>query len=106
MSSGTKTGEEMMLKNKIAVIYGAGGAIGGAVARAFAREGAKVFLTGRRQAPVEAVAQEINLAGGSAVAAAVDALDEQAVDKHLKSVTESAGRVDISFDAVGIPTAK
>ena len=95
-----------MLKNKIAVIYGAGGGIGAAVARAFALEGASVFLTGRRRAPVEAVAEEIISAGGSAQAAEVDALDEQAVDKHLQSVIDEAGRVDISFNAVGIPNAK
>jgi NAD(P)-dependent dehydrogenase (short-subunit alcohol dehydrogenase family) len=46
----------MMLKDKVAVIYGAGGGIGGAVARAFASEGAKLFLTGRLRAPVEALA--------------------------------------------------
>jgi NAD(P)-dependent dehydrogenase (short-subunit alcohol dehydrogenase family) len=93
----------MMLNNKVAVIYGAGGAIGSAVARAFAREGAKVFLTGRLRPPVEAVAKEIVSAGGSAEAAEVDALDEQAVDEHLQSVIEKAGRVDISFNAVAIP---
>jgi len=92
-----------MLSNKVAVIYGAGGAIGGAVARAFASEGADVFLTGHKLAPVEAVANEIVSAGGSAEAAEVDALDEQAVDEHLQSVIEKAGRVDISFNAVGIP---
>ena len=96
----------MMLKNKVAVIYGAGGAIGGAVARAFASEGAKLFLTGRHRALVETVAKEIVSAGGSAEAAEVDALDEQAVDKHLQSVIYKAGRVDISFNAVGIPNAK
>jgi NAD(P)-dependent dehydrogenase (short-subunit alcohol dehydrogenase family) len=96
----------MMLKDKVAVIYGAGGAVGGAVARAFAAEGANLFLTGRRRGPVEAVAQDIVAAGGSAEAAEVDALDEQAVDKHLQSVIDRAGRVDISFDAVGIPSAK
>ena len=69
----------MMLKDKVAVIYGAGGAIGGAVARAFASEGAKVFLTGRDLAPVEVVAKDVVAAGGSAEAAEVDALDEQAV---------------------------
>ena len=95
----------MMLEDKVAVIYGAGGAIGGAVARAFASEGAKLFLTGRRRAPVDAVAQEIVSADGSAEAADVDALDERAVDKHLQSVIENAGRVDISFNAVGIPNA-
>ncbi|HEY6593857.1 MAG TPA: SDR family oxidoreductase [Asanoa sp.] len=96
----------MMLKDKIAVIYGAGGAIGGAVARAFAREGATVFPTGRQQASVEAVAKEIASAGGSAEAAEVDALDEQAVDGHLQSVIDKAGRVDISFNAIGIPNPK
>src|SRR5713226_2007792 len=91
----------MMLKDKVAVIYGAGGAIGGAVAHAFAREGAELFLTGRQWEPVEVVAQEIVSAGGSAKAAAVDALDEQAVHEHLQSVIDTAGRVDISFNAVG-----
>ena len=96
----------MMLTDKVAVIYGAGGAIGGAVARAFAGEGAKLFLTGRHLAPVEAVAKDVVSAGGSAEAAEVDALDEEAVDKHLQSVIDTAGRVDISFNAVGIPNPK
>lgn len=96
----------MMLQNKVAVIYGAGGAMGGAVARAFALEGAKLFLTGRLRAPIEAVARDIVSAGASAEAAEVDALDEQAVDKHLQSVIDTAGRVDISFNAVGIPSAE
>jgi NAD(P)-dependent dehydrogenase (short-subunit alcohol dehydrogenase family) len=96
----------MPLKDKVAVIYGAGGGIGGAVARAFASEGAKVFLTGHDRAPVEIVAKKIVVAGGSAEAAQVDALDEQAVDEHLQSVIDKAGRLDISFNAVGIPNAE
>lgn len=92
-----------MLKDKVTVIYGAGGAIGGAVARAFAREGATLFLTGHRKASVEAVARQIISAGGAAEAAEVDALDERAVDEHLSSVTTRAGRVDISFNAIGLP---
>jgi len=92
-----------MLKDKVAVIYGAGGAIGGAVACAFAPAGARLFLTGRHLAPVEAVAKDVVSAGGSAEAAEVDALDEQAVDEHLQSVIDKAGRVDISFNAIGIP---
>jgi NAD(P)-dependent dehydrogenase (short-subunit alcohol dehydrogenase family) len=95
-----------MLANKVAVIYGAGGAIGGAVARAFASEGAKVFLTGHSLAPVEIVVKDVVAAGGSAEAAEVDALDEQAVDDRLRSVIDMAGRVDISFNAVGIPDTK
>jgi NAD(P)-dependent dehydrogenase (short-subunit alcohol dehydrogenase family) len=93
----------MMLKDKVAVIYGAGGAVGGAVARAFASEGATLFLAGRKLAPVETVAEDIVSAGGSAEAAEVDALDEQAVDQHLQSVIDATDRVDISFDAIGIP---
>src|SRR5919198_816543 len=96
----------MLLKDKVAVIYGAGGGTGRAVARAFASEGARVFLTGRKLAPVEAVAKEILAAGGSVEAAEVDALDEQAVDAHLQSVIDKIGRVDISFNAIGIPPAE
>jgi NAD(P)-dependent dehydrogenase (short-subunit alcohol dehydrogenase family) len=91
----------MMLKDKVAVIYGAGGAIGGAVARAFAAEGADLYLTGPRLASVEPVAKD----AVSAEAAEVDTLDEQAVAEHLRSVVAKAGRVDISFNAVGIPNA-
>jgi NAD(P)-dependent dehydrogenase (short-subunit alcohol dehydrogenase family) len=90
----------MMLEHKVAVIYGAGGAIGSALARAFAREGARLFLTGRQRAAVEAVAEEV---GGAA--AQVDALDERAIDRHLQTVIDEAGCVDISFDAIGIPNA-
>ncbi|EFH86849.1 SDR family NAD(P)-dependent oxidoreductase [Ktedonobacter racemifer] len=95
-----------LLSNKNAVIYGAGGAIGGAVARAFACEGATVFLTGRDLKEVESVADEIRAAGGKAEAAQVDALDEAAIDKHLSDMEASAGSVDISFNAVGIPDTK
>ena len=89
------------LKNKVAVIYGAGGEIGGAVAHAFAREGARLFLTGHRLAPVEAVANDIVSTGGVAEAAEVDALDEQAIDEHLQAAVAKAGRIDISFNAMG-----
>jgi NAD(P)-dependent dehydrogenase (short-subunit alcohol dehydrogenase family) len=96
----------MLLENKIAVIYGAGGAIGGAVARAFARDGATLFLTGRHRASIETVARDVAAAGGSAEAAEVDALDEQSVNRHLQSVIDTSGRLDISFNAVGIPNTK
>lgn len=92
----------MLLDGKVAVIYGAGGAIGGAVARAFAAEGARLFLTGRTRAGIEVVAKDISAAGGSAETAEVDALDEQAVDRYLRYVAGQAGRIDISFDAIGL----
>jgi NAD(P)-dependent dehydrogenase (short-subunit alcohol dehydrogenase family) len=82
----------LLLEDKTAVIYGAGGAIGGAVARAFAREGARLVLTGRDLAKVDAVAEEIG-----AETAQVDALDERAVEEHLNTVDP----IDISFNAIG-----
>jgi NAD(P)-dependent dehydrogenase (short-subunit alcohol dehydrogenase family) len=96
----------MLLENKVAVLYGAGGAVGGAVARAFASEGATVFLAGRHLAHLEVVVEEIATAGGRAEAAEVDALDERAIDGHLGSVVERTGHLDISFNAIGIPNPK
>jgi hypothetical protein len=92
----------MLLRNKNAVIYGGGGAIGGAVAHAFAREGARVFLAGRTRAKLDQVAREISAAGGTAQVAEVDALDEKAVDGHADAVTANAGAIDIALNAVGI----
>ena len=77
------------------------GAVGGAVARAFAREGAHLFLAGRTLSRVEAVAEEITEAGGVAEAAQVDALDEQALDEHADALAASAGGIDIALNAVG-----
>jgi 3-oxoacyl-[acyl-carrier protein] reductase len=91
----------VLLENKVAVILGAGGAIGEAVARAIADEGARVFLAGRTMATVDRVANEITSIGGAAQAAQVDALDEQAVNRHLDDVVATAGSIDISFNAVG-----
>ena len=105
----------MLLENKTAIIYGAGGAIGGAIARIFAREGAKVFLSGRTLSKVESVAEEIVAAGGTAEAFLVDALDEAAVEGHVAKVFEATGRLDVSFNAItavpqpgtqGIPIAQ
>src|SRR5262249_46155882 len=93
---------DMMLHDKVAVVYGAGGAIGGAVARAFAAAGATVHVTGRHRAGLEVVAKEITAAGGTAAVAEVDALDEDAIAAHLQAVVDADGRVDISFNAVAI----
>ena len=99
----------MLLENKNAIIYGAGGGIGGGVARTFAREGARVFLAGRTRRPLETVAADIAANGGSADVAEVDALDERAVDEHARDVAWRAGSIDVSFnlisrgDVQGIP---
>ena len=90
----------MLREDKNAVIYGAGGAIGSAVGRAFAREGATVFLAGRTLTRLEEVAEEIRSTGGIAETAQVDALDEKAVDEHADAVAASAGGIDISFNLI------
>ena len=90
----------MLLEDKNAVIYGGGGKVGSAVARAFAREGARVFLAGRTLENLEEVAGEIRSAAGVAETAQGDALDEQAVDRYVDAVAERAGSIDISFNLI------
>jgi NAD(P)-dependent dehydrogenase (short-subunit alcohol dehydrogenase family) len=92
----------MLLENKVAVVYGGGGAIGGAAARAFAREGARVFLAGRTPATLGKVADDIRADGGVAETAQVDALDERAVDAFADSVAERAGGIDVSFNVIAV----
>ncbi|MEV6007756.1 SDR family oxidoreductase [Streptomyces sp. NPDC051976] len=103
-SSGTAgtagTGFTGGLEGKTAVIYGAGGVLGGGIAREFAREGARVFLAGRTPATLEAVAADIRAAGGQAGTDVVDALDEDAVQNHLDKVVATAGRVDVSLNLI------
>jgi NAD(P)-dependent dehydrogenase (short-subunit alcohol dehydrogenase family) len=91
---------DMLLEQKTAVIYGAGGAVGSAVARAFAREGARVYLAGRARPPLDALAHEIAQAGGLAQAASVDAHDGRAVEEHLNTIVGQTGGIDISFNAI------
>jgi 3-oxoacyl-[acyl-carrier protein] reductase len=90
----------VLLADRSAVIYGGGGMIGGAVARAFAREGARVFLAGRTMDKLETVADEIRSSGGAAETAQVDALDAAAVDEHADAVAAEAGGIDISFNLI------
>jgi 3-oxoacyl-[acyl-carrier protein] reductase len=92
----------MILKNKTAIIYGAGGSMGGAVAKALASAGARVFLTGRNHSSVQKVADEIISLNGSAEVDQVDAFDEKAINDHLNKVVKQVGTIDISFNAVGV----
>ncbi len=92
----------MLLENKNAVIYGAGGGIGGGVARAFAREGARVFLAGRTAESLDEVAEQIRAAGGVAETNEVDALDEKAVDEHADAVVSEGGSIDVSFNLISV----
>jgi 3-oxoacyl-[acyl-carrier protein] reductase len=93
----------VLLESKNAVIYGGGGSIGGAVARAFAREGAHVFPAGRTEAKLAQAANDVRKAGSEAETAVVDALDEDAVDPHADAVVAKAGSIDISFNLITHP---
>ncbi|MCU7726388.1 SDR family oxidoreductase [Actinoplanes sp. KI2] len=93
----------LLLEDRNAVIYGGGGAIGGAVARVFAREGARVFLAGRTRARLDAVARDIAAAGGKAETDQVDVFDQQAVEKHAEAIAATAGSIDIALNAVSVP---
>ncbi|MGH2960970.1 MAG: SDR family NAD(P)-dependent oxidoreductase [Solirubrobacterales bacterium] len=92
----------MLLEGKNAVVYGGGGSMGGAVARAYGREGARVFLAGRTQAKLDEVAGDIVAAGGAATTAQVDAHDSEAIEGHLDAVVKEGGGVDVSLNAVGM----
>ena len=90
----------LLLERKNAVIYGGAGSVGAAVARAFAREGARVFLAGRTRATLDQVAEELSGSGESVETAEVDALDQRAVDEHADAVAARAGGIDVSFNAI------
>ena len=94
-----------LLEGKVAVIYGAGGGVGSAVAKAFAREGAEVFLTGRTESSLETVARDISKTGGSAEISKIDALDPKAVNAHLNEIVEKKRRLDVSFNLIGTSVA-
>lgn len=92
----------MILKNKNAIIYGAGGSVGSAVAKVFAQEGAHVFLTGLSIKSLEKLAREIKDAGGKATIDVVNALDEKSIKSHADKIIHSQQTVDISFNAIGL----
>lgn len=100
-----RTVGQRLLSGKVAVIYGAGGGVGSSVAKAFAREGAKVFLTGRTEDGLKGVAGEISSSGGTANLSKVDALNSEAVESHLQQVVSETGGLDISFNLIGTNVA-
>lgn len=90
-----------ILKDKRAVVFGAGGSIGATVARKFGAEGAEVFLAGRTESTLDSVTRQINESGGRASYTVIDALDDSAVDEYLDRVVKQAGGIDIEFNATG-----
>ena len=90
-----------ILRAKRAIVFGAGGSIGAAVAKEFAAEGAEVFLAGRTESKLEAIVTQIATTGGRAHAAVVNALDDLAVDEYIDDIVKEAGKIDVVFNAVG-----
>jgi NAD(P)-dependent dehydrogenase (short-subunit alcohol dehydrogenase family) len=97
---------QRLLEGKVAVIYGAAGAIGSAVTRAFAHEGAHVELAGRTLEKVQSLAAEVTSLGGSASSAKMDALDRESVERHLDAVVAARGHIDISFNLISVEGAQ
>ena len=94
----------MLLQDKNAIVYGAAGAVGSAVAQVFAREGARVFLAGRTSAALTATADEITQACNATVeVATLDVMDGDAVEAHADAVVRDAGSLDVSFNAISVP---
>jgi 3-oxoacyl-[acyl-carrier protein] reductase len=92
----------MLLQNKTAIIYGAAGSVGTAVAKAFAAQGARLFIAGRTLSTLNNLANEIRTAGGMAETAKLNALDEQEVNRHADEVVDKTGQIDISFNLIGV----
>jgi NAD(P)-dependent dehydrogenase (short-subunit alcohol dehydrogenase family) len=103
-ASSSVTGSSL-LKGKCAVVFGAGGSIGAAVAKAFAAEGAEVFLAGRTQSKVEQVASQIVAADGRSHVAAIDTQDDGAVNQYISGIVRQVGKINIVIDLTG-PVAK
>src|SRR6266705_1293699 len=94
-----------LLDGKVAVIYGAAGGVGTAVAKAFSREGARVFLAGRTESSLNPIAREISSTGGIADVSKVDALSSESVETHLNRVVTKGGKLNISFNLIGTNVA-
>ena len=94
-----------VLKGRHAVVFGAGGTIGAAVAKEFAAEGAEVFLSGRTKWSVEALTKQIAANGGRAHAAVIDTLDDAAVNEYVDGIVKQTAKIDIILDFAG-PLAK
>lgn len=92
----------MLLNGKVVVIHGAGGSVGTAVARAFAKAGAHVVLSGRSEASLGRTLDAVRATGGLGESVIADAMDEDQVTAALASVRERHGRVDVSFNLVGL----
>ncbi|HRQ46471.1 MAG TPA: 3-oxoacyl-ACP reductase FabG [Rhodocyclaceae bacterium] len=92
----------MILKDRIAIVTGAGQGLGASIAAAYAREGAKVAVIDLGPEAAERVAEEIVAQGGEAIAVACDVSDREQVEAMAARVNETWGRIDILVNNAGI----
>jgi len=91
----------MRLAGKVALIVGAGGPMGTAVATLFAQEGARVVLGARRQEPLQHLTERIQGIGGEACFVTADATTEEGAQRMVQTALERFGRLDILYNNVG-----
>jgi NAD(P)-dependent dehydrogenase (short-subunit alcohol dehydrogenase family) len=96
-----RTEHRRLLAGKAAIITGASRGIGAATARAFADAGAAVVLAARSQREIDALAAEIAVAGGEAVAVGTDVTDPMAVQRLVQRTLDAYGRLDLAFNDAG-----
>ncbi len=89
------------LEGRVAVVTGATGVLGGAMARGLARAGAKIGVLGRREERAEEVAREISDLGGEAAAVPADVLDEEQLREVRDAVLGRWGRLDVLVNVAG-----
>ena len=92
----------MRLKDKVALITGSGQGIGQAIAEHYAREGARVAVADLTLKSAKSTVANIEQAGGTAMALAMDVTDEHAVDQGVEAIVEQWGRLDITLANAGI----
>ncbi len=90
------------LKNKVALVTGAGSGIGKAVALALLEDGWQVVLAGRRLAPLQAIAEEVSQRGLQALAISTDVTDPASVEALFSTIEKTFGRLDLLFNNAGV----
>jgi NAD(P)-dependent dehydrogenase (short-subunit alcohol dehydrogenase family) len=89
------------IKDKVAVITGAGGVLGGSIAKSFAQTGAKIVVLDIRQENLDARVQEIKAAGGRAIGFICNVLDINSLEETAKKIVETWGTIDILVNCAG-----
>jgi NAD(P)-dependent dehydrogenase (short-subunit alcohol dehydrogenase family) len=93
--------ERKLLDGKVAIVTGASRGIGAAAARAFAESGATVVLAARTAEAIAAIAEEINAAGGRALAIPTDVTNPESVQRLVEKTVATFGRLDVAFNNAG-----